>query len=78
MADDVKNMSFEQAMNELEQIVQRLESGQEPLEQAIALYERGVALRAHCEGKLNQAQLKVETILQQPDGTLKTGELPNG
>ena len=68
----IESLSFEQAMAELEKIVQRLESGQEPLEQAIGLYERGVALRSHCEGKLNQAQLKVEKITQRPDGTLAT------
>lgn len=78
MSNDIQTLSFEQAMTELEQIVQRLESGQESLEQSITLYERGMALRTHCEGKLNQAQLKVEKIAQQPDGSLKTEEFPHG
>lgn len=78
MSADIQTFSFEQAMGELEKIVQRLESGQEPLEQAIALYERGVALRTHCEGKLSQAQMKVEKIMQQPDGSVKTGDFANG
>jgi exodeoxyribonuclease VII small subunit len=78
MTNELQNLSFEQAMAELEKIVQRLESGQEPLEQAISLYERGMALRTHCEGKLNQAQLKVEKITQQADGSLKTEDFPNG
>ena len=78
MSADIQTLSFEQAMAELEKIVQRLESGQEPLEQAITLYERGTALRQHCESKLNQAQLKVEKITQQPDGSVKTEEFPNG
>ena len=78
MSAEIQNLNFEQAMAELEKIVQRLEGGQEPLEQAIALYERGVALRAHCEGKLNQAQMKVEKIMQQPDGTVKGGDFADG
>jgi exodeoxyribonuclease VII small subunit len=78
MSNDIQALSFEQAMTELESIVQRLESGQESLEQSISLYERGTALRTHCEGKLNQAQLKIEKITQQPDGSLKTEEFPNG
>lgn len=78
MTSDIKDLSFEQAMSELEKIVQRLESGQEPLEASIALYERGQALRTHCEGKLSQAQLKVEKITQSSDGSLKTEEFPNG
>lgn len=78
MSADIQNLTFEQAMGELDKIVQRLESGQEPLEQAIALYERGVALRTHCESKLNQAQMKVEKIMQQPDGSVKSGEFDNG
>ncbi len=82
MSDALQNLTFEQAMAELESIVQRLESGKEPLEQAITLYERGVALRTHCEGKLSQAQLKVEKIIQQPSspdgGSVKTEEFADG
>jgi exodeoxyribonuclease VII small subunit len=56
-------MSFEQALAELEQIVARLESGQAPLEDSIRLYERGAALKAHCETRLAAARLRVEKIV---------------
>lgn len=59
----ISAMSFEEALKELESVVQSLEGGQVPLEQSIALYERGEALRAHCEGKLRDAELKVEKIV---------------
>ena len=58
----ISAMSFEEAMAELEQIVQRLEQGRTPLEDAIAAYERGAALKRHCEDKLRLAQEKVEKI----------------
>jgi exodeoxyribonuclease VII small subunit len=66
--DDIKAMSFERALEELEQIVQRLESGEVELEQSIAIYERGAALRKHCESRLKDAELKVEKIVFGPDG----------
>ena len=59
---EISGMSFEDAMAELEQIVQRLEQGRTPLEEAIAAYERGAALKRHCENKLRLAQEKVEKI----------------
>ena len=55
-------MSFEEAMAALEQVVSALEKGEVPLEQSIALYERGAALKAHCAGKLKDAEEKVELI----------------
>ena len=58
----ISAMSFEEAMAELDQIVQRLEQGRTPLEEAIAAYERGAALKRHCEDKLRLAQEKVEKI----------------
>ncbi|ALL13941.1 exodeoxyribonuclease VII small subunit [Caulobacter henricii] len=60
---DLGGLSFEQALAELEGIVSKLESGQAPLEQSIDLYERGAALKAHCEKKLEAARLKVEKIV---------------
>lgn len=60
---DIANMSFEQALAELEQIVARLESGQAPLEDSIKLYERGAALKTHCEQRLEAARLRVEKIV---------------
>ena len=59
---DISAMSFEAALAELETIVTRLEKGDAPLEESIALYERGEALRAHCEARLQQAEAKVEKI----------------
>jgi exodeoxyribonuclease VII small subunit len=60
---DIATLSFEQALAELEQIVSRLESGQAPLEASIAMYERGAALKAHCEARLEAARLRVEKIV---------------
>ena len=67
---DTNALSFEQAMQQLEGIVRRLESGQASLEESINDYTRGTALRDHCNTLLKQARLKVEKIIQQADGTL--------
>jgi exodeoxyribonuclease VII small subunit len=61
-------LSFEQALAELEKIVAQLERGDVALEDSIRMYERGAALKAHCEAKLKDAQLKVEQIVLGPDG----------
>ncbi len=58
----VAEMSFEEAMAALESVVSALEKGEVPLEQSIALYDRGAALKAHCAGKLADAEMKVEMI----------------
>lgn len=58
----IAEMSFEEAMLALEQVVSALEKGEVPLEQSIALYERGAALKAYCAGKLREAEEKVELI----------------
>ena len=65
---DIAALSFEQALAELEQIVARLESGQAPLEDSIQLYERGAALKAHCEQRLEAARLRVEKIVMGAGG----------
>ncbi len=65
---DVSTLSFEQALKELEDIVRHLESGDVELERSIEIYERGAALKAHCEKKLKDAQLRVEKIVLAPDG----------
>jgi exodeoxyribonuclease VII small subunit len=62
-SDDIQGMSFEQAMGELESLVRRLEEGRLSLEEAINSYERGTALRSHCEAKLRSAKMKVEQVL---------------
>ncbi len=69
---DIKAMSFETALKELEQIVTRLERGDVELEQSIDIYERGEALRAHCDQLLKRAEAKVERI------TLSSQGLPSG
>jgi exodeoxyribonuclease VII small subunit len=62
VAGDVAAMTFEQALGELERIVQELERGQLDLDAAIRAYERGSQLKAHCTAKLREAQLRVERI----------------
>jgi exodeoxyribonuclease VII small subunit len=65
---DIAALTFEQALAELEQIVARLESGQAPLEDSIGMYERGAALKAHCEARLAAARLRVEKIVVGANG----------
>lgn len=69
-ANDIAALSFEQALAELEKIVAELESGQAPLERSIEVYERGAALKAHCETKLEAARLRVEKIVVGAQGTV--------
>ena len=64
----IDEMSFEDAMQALEEVVTRLERGEVPLEQSIALYERGAALKARCEAKLKEAEEKVAKITLGADG----------
>lgn len=64
----VATMTFEQAMAALEEIVDRLESGETSLDESIALYERGAALKKHCEARLRDAELRVEKIVQAEGG----------
>ena len=71
----VEKMSFEEAMTALEAIVDALESGDTSLEDSIALYDRGAALRRHCEAKLRDAELRVEKIVQS-EGGAATGTEP--
>ena len=69
---DIAKLSFEKALAELEEIVRKLESGEAELEASIALYERGAALKAHCEATLKSAQEKIEKIVVDADGKPKT------
>jgi exodeoxyribonuclease VII small subunit len=64
-AKPVSEMTFEEAMAALEQVVNQLERGEVALEESIALYERGAALKAHCGDKLKAAEEKVELIRAQ-------------
>ena len=65
---EIKNMSFEEAMKELEATVGKLEHGEATLEESITLYERGAALRQHCDAVLRQAEERVEKITLAANG----------
>ena len=66
--EDIKAMTFEQALAALERIVDDLERGDVPLDQSIRIYERGEALKAHCDKLLKSAEDKVEKIRLSRDG----------
>lgn len=76
--DDVAKMSFEDALDELKQIVERLERGEGRLEEAITEYDRGARLKRHCEEKLKQAKERIEKISLGPDGQPRTEPLDEG
>ncbi len=69
---DVAALSFEDALRELEAIVQQLERGQVKLDEAIACYERGALLKRHCEARLAEAKAKVEKIVLVAGGGVAT------
>lgn len=69
---DIAKMSFEEALAELQDLVKGLERGDNKLDDAINAYERGAQLKAHCEAKLKEAQLKVEKIVLGADGKVAT------
>lgn len=71
---DVAGLSFENALAELEGIVDRLEKGDVELEESIAIYERGEALKAHCDSLLRKAEAKVEKITLGAEGKPKGAE----
>ncbi len=67
-AKPVESLSFEEALAELEGIVKALEGGQGKLEEAVGAYQRGAALRKHCEAKLAEAEMRVQAITEGPAG----------
>ncbi|MEM7778812.1 MAG: exodeoxyribonuclease VII small subunit [Pseudomonadota bacterium] len=69
-AQSIDEMTFEQALLALEEIVQQLERGDVPLDQSIELYERGEKLRAACQKRLDSAQERIEKIVQAADGSV--------
>ena len=73
-----ENLSFEQALKELEAIVRKLEGGSGDLDASINDYVRGTELKAFCEQKLKDARLKVEKILKVQDGTATTQAFDQG
>lgn len=64
----IEDMSFEEALSALEQVVARLESGETALEDSIDLYTRGQALKAHCDARLSAAETKIEQLTVTKDG----------
>jgi exodeoxyribonuclease VII small subunit len=73
--DDISHLSFEQALAALEDIVKQLERGDVPLDQSITLYERGEALRAACQARLDAAGARIERIVTGAGGAA-TGTQP--
>lgn len=74
-APDIAGLTFEKALAELESIVQRLEQGKVELEESITIYERGEALKKHCQALLERADARIEKITIGPDGR-GTGTTP--
>lgn len=75
---DIASLSFEDALAELEKIVRALEKGEGKLDEAIGSYERGAALKRHCEKKLAEARTKVEKISVAPDGAVSAEDTDLG
>ena len=69
---DVRTLSFDAALAELDSVVKALESGGQPLEEALLLYERGVALHEHCARLLSDAELRVRRLVERAGGALET------
>lgn len=65
-----ENISFEEALKELEEIVKKIDNGQESLEMAVNSFERGILLKNHCEKKLKEARLKIKKITKLADSTV--------
>lgn len=78
MAKSKAEISFEQALEELETVVGTLEAGQVPLEESLKLLKRGMTLIERCEGDLAQAELVLEQLIATPEGELRTVRLNEG
>lgn len=74
-AAKVEELSFEAALAELETIIRDMESGKSPLEESITAYERGIALKKHCDQKLKEAQAKIDKITIDENGIVGTEPL---
>lgn len=74
MGNEIESMTFEEAFSELERVVKRLEDGKLPLEESLALYERGQTLAGLCSQMLDGAELKIEQITPQGDQPLDAGD----
>lgn len=74
-APPVESLSFDDALAAFQQTVAALEAGGQPLEEALALYERGVALQAHCERLITDAELRVQQLVARAGGALETRDV---
>ena len=74
---DIKKMSFEDALADLEAIVGNLEQGANKLDDAIGAYERGILLKKHCEAKLSEAKARIEKIAVGSDGNITAEPIEN-
>ncbi len=70
--NEIENLSFEEAMNELDSVVRRLESGNIKLDEAVATYERGVKLQKHCAQKLSLAKAKIDLLVTNQKNIIDT------
>ena len=71
----IETLSFDDALAQLQRVVAELEAGGQPLEEAIALYERGVALQARCERLLGDAELRVQQLVARAGGALEVRDV---
>jgi|YNPNPStandDraft_1061719.scaffolds.fasta_scaffold03070_8 exodeoxyribonuclease VII small subunit len=75
---DVETLSFEEAFRELEDLVERMETGNLPLEETIRLFERGSLLARHCQNLLDKAELKLQQLTASPDGEATVAPFDEG
>ena len=68
-------MTFEESLKQLEEITKKLEIGNISLDESVKLFEEGSRLKKHCESLLKEAQLKVEKIIENPDGTVSLQDI---
>jgi exodeoxyribonuclease VII small subunit len=78
MFEDIQNLSFEEALSELETIISKMENGNIKLADSVSFYERGIRLKSHCEEILKSAQLKIEKIEIKPleNGDVEVDKVP--
>lgn len=75
---DIEQLAFDDALAQLQRVVAELEAGGQPLEAALALYERGVALQARCERLIGDAELRVQQLVARAGGAIETRDVQVG
>lgn len=75
MSKQIENMTFEEALSELESIVKRIDTGEESLAEAVSSFEFGVKLKNHCEKMLKEAKLKIEKVTVNSENEIKLTEI---